>query len=101
MDTAILLIDNAALPGSSVRLSPVRKGKILVPYLMASANWEVIPFPNSGGSMVGAIKRDNGNYADPDLEHPDYTDHWKDKFNRVNVSPTVYRDYRFFLNCKT
>ncbi|NNF02508.1 MAG: class I SAM-dependent methyltransferase [Bacteroidia bacterium] len=82
---SMILIDNASLPCSKVMLSPVRKGKILVPYLMSSPFWEVIPFHSSGGSMVAAILRQDGIFADETLEDPDYIDEWKKRFG------TAYR----------
>ena len=46
---ASLLIDNAALPDTRAMLSPCRKGKIIVPYLLASAWWEVTGHPTRRG----------------------------------------------------
>jgi predicted O-methyltransferase YrrM len=74
---AVLLVDNAALPGARRLLSPVRKGKILVHYLLASPVWEVEGFPAAGDSMVGAYRHAEPDYADPRYEDPDYVDHWR------------------------
>ena len=79
---SVLLIDNAAIPGEKHLLSPVRKGKILVPYLLASRYWEVQGHPDAGDSMVSAIKRDSPDYADPMYEDPGYIDHWRAQFNK-------------------
>lgn len=56
---ANLLIDNAKLPNRKLALTASRKGKIIVPYLLAHPNWKVIGYPLEGDSMVGAIKNDN------------------------------------------
>lgn len=77
---SILLIDNAALPGETRLLSPCRKGKIIVPYLQASANWEVAGHPEAGDSMVSAIYHDSPDYADPAYEWPAYDDPWEWSF---------------------
>jgi len=61
-----LLIDNAAVPGATSLLSPCRKGKIIVPYLQAHANWQVLPHPRAGDAMVSAKYFDEQVYADPD-----------------------------------
>jgi len=79
---AVLLIDNAALPDEKCLLSPVRKGKILVPYLLASPYWEVQGFPTAGDSMVSAIRHVEPDYADPAYEHPEYVDHWRHLFKK-------------------
>lgn len=78
---SIVLIDNAAIPGERRLLSPVRKGKILVPYLLASPYWEVKGHPDAGDSMVSAIMRDTADYADPAYEDPEYIDHWRRYFS--------------------
>jgi predicted O-methyltransferase YrrM len=70
---SILLVDNAAVPGESGALGKVRKGKILVPYLLASAYWEVRGYPYAGDSMVAAVCRNEGHFADPDYEAADNT----------------------------
>lgn len=77
---SVLLIDNAALPEEKRVLSPVRKGKILVHYLLASPVWEVIGYPTAGDSMVAAVRHEKPEYADPRYEHPEYVDHWSDLF---------------------
>lgn len=77
-----LLIDNAALPGAINMLSDVRKGKILVPYLLASAHWDVFIHPKSGSSMVSAVFREEATYAEPDYELEGWVDHWQDHFEK-------------------
>jgi predicted O-methyltransferase YrrM len=76
----LLLIDNAALPGETRLLSPCRKGKIIVPYLQASAYWEVQGYPDAGDSMVSAICHDRPDYSDPAYEWPGYVDPWEWSF---------------------
>ncbi len=75
-----VLIDNAAHPKQRLRLGPCRKGKILVPYLLASADWEVSFYPRTADSMVAAYRRSEGYYADGEYEHPDYVDEWEKHF---------------------
>jgi predicted O-methyltransferase YrrM len=66
---SILVIDNAAIPGTNQPLrSRCRKGKIVVPYLLASPFWEVIGHPNDGDSMIAAIKRSEPDFADEAYE---------------------------------
>jgi len=77
-----LLIDNAALPQSRLRLSPCRKGKIIVPYLLASPYWEIEAHPNAGGSMISALYHDEPKYADPSYECFDYIDPWRSHFSK-------------------
>lgn len=77
-----VLVDNAAIPGVKRVLSPVRKGKILVPYLLASPFWEVKGYPEAGDSMVAAIMRSQADYADPDYEDPEYIDNWRALFKK-------------------
>lgn len=77
---SLLLVDNAALPGETRLLSPCRKGKIIVPYLQASANWEVYGHPDAGDSMISAKFHDNPDYADPAYEWPEYNDPWEWSF---------------------
>lgn len=79
---AVLLIDNAALPDEECVLSPVRKGKVLVPYLLASPVWEVVGYPSAGDSMVAAFRHEKPEYADPGYEHPEYVDQWKALFEK-------------------
>ena len=78
---ACVLVDNAALPGEKVLLSPVRKGKILVPYLLASPYWDVSAHPRAGDSMISAILHEEANYADPLYEDPEYIDQWQAYFD--------------------
>ena len=77
---ATVLVDNAAIPGAWRVLSPVRKGKILVPYLLASPCWEVTGHPESGDSMVSAVLRSEPDFADPAYEDADYIDNWRRLF---------------------
>lgn len=77
-----VVVDNAALPKEPQTLGPVRKGKILVPYLLASPFWEVYGHPTAGDSMVSAVMHGNGAYADPEYEHPEYIDNWRTLFER-------------------
>lgn len=79
---SIVLIDNAALPGEKRVLSPVRKGKVIVPYLLASTNWEVNGHPSAGDSMVSAIMHKEHDFADSEYEHPEYVDNWKSLFDK-------------------
>lgn len=79
---SVLLVDNAAIPGETRLLSPVRKGKILVPYLLASPFWEVTGYPEAGDSMVAAVLRSAPDYADPSFEDPDYIDNWRTLFHK-------------------
>lgn len=77
-----VLVDNAALPWEKRVLSPVRKGKILVPYLLASPFWEVSGYPDAGDSMVSAVMRSEPNYADKDYEDSEYIDNWRSLFKK-------------------
>ncbi len=79
---ARVLVDNACLPGARLRLSPCRKGAVLVPYLLASPFWEVTAHARSGDSMVSAVRRESPDYADPAYEDPSYVDHWRRTFER-------------------
>ena len=83
---ACLLIDNAALPEEKVVLTEVRKGKILVPYLLASAHWSVQAHPKAGGSMVSATLHKEANFAEFDYEYPEYVDKWQ-KYFAENLPP--------------
>jgi len=80
---ACLLVDNAALPEEKILLSPVRKGKILVPYLLASPYWEVCAHPRAGDSMISAILHSEANFADFGYEHPEYIDNWRAHFDKT------------------
>lgn len=82
---SVLLIDNAALPCESKVLGPVRKGKVLVPYLLASPFWDVSAFPTAGDSMICAVRHSKPDFADPAYEHPEYVDHWKALFEKELV----------------
>jgi SAM-dependent methyltransferase len=79
---ASLLIDNAALPNTRVMLSPCRKGKIIVPYLLASAWWEVTGHPTAGDSMVSAVRHERPDFADTAFEWPEFVDAWEADFAR-------------------
>lgn len=61
---ARIIIDNAAIPEKKFLLSPVRKGKILIPYLLSSDTWKVTSLARSGDSMVSAIRHMDGGHAD-------------------------------------
>ena len=84
---AVLLVDNAALPGARRLRSPVRKGKILVHYLLASPVWEVEGFPAAGDSMIAAYRHAEPSYADPSYEDPEYVDRWRLAFNSGLTAP--------------
>jgi predicted O-methyltransferase YrrM len=77
---ARVLIDDAALPGARLLLSPCRKGKLLVPYLLASPFWRVKAHPRAGDSMVSAIHDRIGARADASYEDPAYVDRWREAF---------------------
>jgi predicted O-methyltransferase YrrM len=79
---ACLLVDNASLPYEKRLLSPVRKGKIIVPYLLSSPYWEVFAHPIAGDSMISAILHREANFADPIYEHPEYIDNWRTHFDK-------------------
>jgi len=81
---SILLIDNAAIPGESKLLSLARKGKILVPYLLASPYWRVAGHPQAGDSMVSAMLTDQPTHADPAYEDPGYIDMWQQYFSNAD-----------------
>lgn len=76
-----ILVDNAALPEEKEVLTEVRKGKILVPYLLASSHWDVQAHPKAGGSMVSATLHQEGNFAEFDYEYPEYVDKWPSYFD--------------------
>lgn len=69
-----LHIDNAALPDTRVMLSPCCMGKIIVPYLLASAWWEVTGHPTVGHSMFSAVRHNRLEFADPAFEWPEFVD---------------------------
>jgi predicted O-methyltransferase YrrM len=77
-----LLVDDAALPGARLLLSPCRKGKLLVPYLLASPFWTVTAHPRAGDSMVSAVLDAIGARADAGYEDPGYVDLWRASFDR-------------------
>jgi len=79
-ENSLLLIDNAALPGETHLLSPCRKGKVIVPYLQASAYWDVRGHPQAGDSMISAVCHANPDYSDPAYEWPEYVDPWEWSF---------------------
>ena len=72
-----MLIDDAALPGARLLLSPCRKGKLIVPYLLASPFWSVTAHPRAGDSMVSAVLDAIGARADSGYEDPSYVDRWR------------------------
>lgn len=69
---ARLLIGDASLPGARLVLAPCRKGKLLVPYLLASPVWRVKGHPRTGDSMVSAVHDRSGARADATYEDPSY-----------------------------
>ncbi|HTO55836.1 MAG TPA: class I SAM-dependent methyltransferase [Myxococcota bacterium] len=69
---ARILIDEAALPGARLLLGPCRKGKLVVPYLLASPVWRVSAFPRASNSMVSAVHDRVGARADASYEDPSY-----------------------------
>jgi predicted O-methyltransferase YrrM len=77
-----VLIANAALPGARLRRRPCRKGKLVVPYLLASDFWTVTAHPRAGDSMVGAVLDAIGAHSDAGYEDPGYIDHWRAAFDR-------------------
>lgn len=77
-----LLVDDAALPGARLLLGPCRKGKLLVPYLLASPFWTVTAHPRAGDSMVSAVLDAIGARADAGYEDPGYVDRWRASFDR-------------------
>jgi precorrin-6B methylase 2 len=77
---ASLLIDNAALPTERAVLSPCRKGKVIVPYLLASRWWEVRGHPTAGDSMVSAIRHEKPERLNRDYEWPEFVDPWEAEF---------------------
>jgi predicted O-methyltransferase YrrM len=77
-----VLIDNAALPGARLLLSPCRKGKLIVPYLLASPFWTVRAHPRAGDSMVSAVLDAVGARSDGEYEDARYVDHWRATFDR-------------------
>ncbi len=79
---ARILIDDAALPGARLLLSPCRKGRLLVPYLLASPFWSVTAHPRSGDSMVSAVLDTIGARADRSYEDPSYVDQWRRALER-------------------
>lgn len=78
-----LLIDNAAHPRQRIRLTECRKGKILVPFLLASPDWEVFFRPRTADSMVFAIRREHNLFADKEYENPEYVDNWRAHFDKT------------------
>jgi len=69
---ARLAVDEAALPGARLLLGPCRKGKLLVPYLLASPVWRVTAHPRASESMVSAVYDRVGARADAGYEDPAY-----------------------------
>ena len=69
---ARIAIDEAALPGARLLLGPCRKGKLLVPYLLASPVWRVSAHPRTSESMVSAVYDRIGARADASYEDPAY-----------------------------
>jgi predicted O-methyltransferase YrrM len=75
-----VLVDDAALPGARLLLSPCRKGRLLVPYLLASPFWRVKAHPRAGDSMVSAVHDLIGARADATYEDPSYVARWREAF---------------------
>jgi predicted O-methyltransferase YrrM len=87
---ARILIDDAALPGARLLLSPCRKGRLLVPYLLASPFWTVTAHPRAGDSMVSAVLDTIGARADRSYEDPSYVDQWRRAFEpKLRPVPTA------------
>jgi hypothetical protein len=83
---SVIILDNACLPGAWFTFSRCRKGKILVPYLLASPLWQVIPWPHDGDSMIAAIRHAEPQWAHADYEWSDYQgDNWR---RRVPTPPS-------------
>jgi hypothetical protein len=78
-----ILIDNAAFTNAKLLLSRCRKGKILIPFLLASPNWVVHAYPNAGDSMISAIYHNEPNYADHSYELSGYDDPWKSYLKKI------------------
>lgn len=79
-----ILIDNASIPGQKqALLTGCRKGKVLVPYLLASPYWQVSGHPHMGDSMVSAVCCPEPNYADADYERPERVDCWSYENNKT------------------
>jgi FkbM family methyltransferase len=105
---SILVIDNAAIPGTDQPLrSPCRKGKILVPYLLASPYWEVFGRPNDGDSMVVAIMHAAPKHADAASEDIQYTVAFDREWHRrvprsvtttISTAPTTLQSLRSRLD---
>lgn len=72
-----VLIDDAALPGARLLLGPRRKGRLVVPYLLASPFWSVRSHPRTGGSMVSAVLDAVGARSDASYEDPGWVDLWR------------------------
>lgn len=77
-----VLIDDAALPGTRLLLGSCRKGKLIVPYLLASPFWSVRAHPRAGDSMISAVLDAVGARSDAGYEDPSYVDGWRARFNR-------------------
>jgi methyltransferase family protein len=81
---ACVLIDNAALPDARLLLTPCRKGKILVPYLLASTHWQVHAHPRDGDSMISARRFDKPEHADLSYERPGSFEDWRKSFRDIS-----------------
>jgi len=78
---SIVLIDNATWPYSIKKNT--RKGKILVPYIMAKSDWLSILYSHVGDSVIMARKMRTDDFADPDYEKPgEYIDKWQKCFKK-------------------
>jgi predicted O-methyltransferase YrrM len=77
---SIVISDNASLPGTRFTFSACRKGRILVPYLLASPFWEVTAWPRGGDSMIAAVRHAEPEWSDPAYEWSDYPgDNWRSR----------------------
>lgn len=86
---AVIIADNASLPCAWFTFSGCRKGKILVPYLLASPFWQVIPWPHDGDSMVAAIRHKAPAWADRNYEWSDYQgDNWRRRVPKPQSTET-------------
>lgn len=67
---SIYVMDNARIPEKEhikgeCKGAACRKGKVIVPYLLASPHWVVKAFPQEAGGMIGAIMQPDAKYSDP------------------------------------
>lgn len=79
---ARILIGDAALPDARLLLRPCRKGKLLVPYLLASPFWSVSAHRRPGDPMVSAVLDMVAARADVSYEDPSYVERLRAAFER-------------------